>query len=156
VGVLRSSGEVDSFVEWATLAEPRLRVALTALFGVQAAVDVTAEALAFAWERWGEVAVKKNPTGYVYGAARNIGRRDSRRAPVFVEVPEDRQRLVEPGLPSALARLSENQRIVVTLLHGHQWTMSEVADLLGVTKSTVQVHADRGLSALQSRLGVKA
>ena len=75
---------------------------------------------------------------------------------VFVEVPEDRQRMVEPGLPSALAGLSENQRIAVTLLYGHQWTMSEVADLLGVTKSTVQVHADRGLLALQSRLGVKA
>lgn len=156
MGVLRGSADVDSFVEWATVAEPRLRQALTASLGLQTAVDVTAEALAFAWERWAEVAAKDNPTGYVYGAARNFGRRASRAPAVFVDVPQDRQPLVEPGLPAALAGLSENQRIVVTLLHGYQWTMSEVAHLLGVSKSTVQVHANRGLNALQEQLGVRS
>jgi RNA polymerase sigma-70 factor (ECF subfamily) len=145
---------VGSFTDWAVEAEPRLRQALTALFGVQEGLEATAEALALAWERWPEVSVMENPVGYVYGAARNMGRRRLSRRPVFVPVPEQRAPWVEPGLPSALAALSEKQRIVVALLHGYQWTMSEVAELLGVSKSTVQNHDDRGLHALRMKLGV--
>lgn len=152
--VLRDQTAVDSFVEWARDAEPRLRQALTAMFGVEAGSDATAEALAFAWERWPDVRVKDNPTGYVYGAARNLGRREARKRPVFVRVREERLPWVEPALPKALAGLSEQQRVVVTLLHGHQWTMSEVAELLGVSKSTIQIHAERGLKRLRSQLGV--
>jgi DNA-directed RNA polymerase specialized sigma24 family protein len=146
---------VGSFTDWAVEAEPRLRQALTALFGVEEGLEATAEALAFAWERWSEVVVMENPVGYVYGAARNMGRRRLVRRPVFLPVPpEQRTPWVEPGLPSALAGLSEQQRLVVALLHGYQWTMSEVAELLGISKSTVQNHDDRGLRTLRLKLGV--
>ncbi len=146
---------VGSFTDWAAVAEPRLRQSLTALFGVEEGLEATAEALAFAWERWSDVSVMENPVGYVYGAARNMGRRRLSRRPVFLPVPDQRAQWVEPGLPSALAGLSEQQRLVVALLHGYQWTMSEVAELLGVSKSTVQNHDDRGLQALRRKLGVE-
>lgn len=145
---------VDEFTEWVRVAEPRLREALTAVFGVDDGVEMTSEGLALAWERWSDVGVMSNPTGYVFVAARNMGRRRRRRRPVFAAVPVERLPWVEPGLPKALAALSEQQRVVVTLLHGYEWSMSEVADLLGLSKSTVQNHAERGLARLQTKLGV--
>ncbi len=144
-----------SFTEWATEAEPRIRQSLTAAYGVQVGKDATADALALAWERWDRVSAMGNPIGYVYGVGRNKARRmKTRRQPVFVEVPEQLLPNVEPGLPAAVAGLPEQQRIVVTLLHGYGWTMSEVAELLGTKKTTVQNHAERGLTKLRNALGV--
>ena len=42
------------------------------------------------------------------------------------------------------------------LVHCFEWTLGEVAQLLDVSKSTVQNHAERGLDRLRSRLGVNA
>jgi DNA-directed RNA polymerase specialized sigma24 family protein len=67
----------------------------------------------------------------------------------------ERQPWVEPGLPDAFTALSEMQRIVVALLHGYQWSMSEVAEHLGITKATVQTHDQRGLDRLRHKLGVE-
>ena len=61
---------------------------------------------------------------------------------------------VEPALAESLSRLPERQRTVVVLLHCFEWSMSEVAALLGVSKSTVQNHAERGMARLRRRLGV--
>ncbi|HEX5614247.1 MAG TPA: sigma factor-like helix-turn-helix DNA-binding protein [Acidimicrobiia bacterium] len=146
---------VEGFTEWAGTAEPRVRHAVTAAFGPQIGSDATAEALAIAWQRWGEVRAKSNPVGYVYGIARNAARRMARsRAPVSLpDVPQHLPR-VEPALPGALAALPEQQRLVVSLLYGYEWTMSEVAELLGIAKTTVQNHAERGLRSLREALGV--
>jgi DNA-directed RNA polymerase specialized sigma24 family protein len=96
-----------------------------------------------------------NPIGYVYGIGRNKARRmKTRRQVMFVEVPEQLLPNVEPGLPAAIADLPEQQRITVTLLYGYGWTMSEVAELLGTKKTTVQNHAERGLTKLRNALGV--
>lgn len=147
---------VDSFTEWAEQAEPRLRHALTAAFGPQIGKEAAADVLADSWEHWDRIKVKVNPLGYVYGMGRNRARRMARRRrPAFLEVPRQQLPDVEPGLPMALAGLSEKQRIVVILLHGYQWTMSEVAELLGTAKTTVQNHAERGLAGLRKTLGVK-
>jgi len=144
-----------SFTEWATEAEPKVRQSLTAAFGVQVGRDAAAEALAMAWERWDQVSVMENSIGYVYGIGRNKARRmKTRRQPMFVEVPEQLLPNVEPALPAAVADLPERQRITVTLIHGYGWTMSEVADLLGTKKTTVQNHAERGLTKLRNALGV--
>lgn len=144
-----------SFTGRATEAEPKIRQSLTAAFGVQVGKDAAADAMAVAWERWERVAVMENPVGYVYGIGRNKARRmKKRRRPMFVEVPEQLLPNVEPGLPAAVAALPEQQRITVTLLHGYGWTMTEVADLLGTKKTTVQNHAERGLAKLRDALGV--
>jgi DNA-directed RNA polymerase specialized sigma24 family protein len=145
----------NSFTEWATEAEPKIRQSLTAAFGVQVGKDAAADALAMAWEQWPRVSVMDNPIGYVYGIGRNKARRmKTRRHPMFVAVPEQLLPNIEPGLPAAVANLPEQQRITVTLLHGYGWTMSEVAELLGTKKTTVQNHAERGLTKLRNALGV--
>ena len=62
---------------------------------------------------------------------------------------------VEPRLPDELALLSDQQRLVVALLYGYEWSMSEVAELLEVSKGTVQSYAERGLARLREGLGVQ-
>ena len=61
---------------------------------------------------------------------------------------------VEPGLPKALSRLSEKQRVVVLLVHSFGWTQEEAAELLDITRATAQTHLERGMRRLRSSLGV--
>ena len=153
--MLPETSETSSFDAFVRREEPRLREVLSSALGSDVGREATAEALAYAWENWGEVAAMENPTGYLFVLGRNSGRRTLRRHFVVL-MPTDDSRLpwVEPGLPEALSRLSQQQRTVVMLLHCFQWTLSEVARLLNVSKSTVQSHADRGMARLRSRMGV--
>ena len=57
-------------------------------------------------------------------------------------------------LAVVLAGLPERQRQVVMLVHGYGWTIGEVAETLGVGKSTVQNHLERAVAKLRSGLGV--
>lgn len=147
--------QVETFDEFVERAEPRLREALTATLGSEAGREATADALAYGWEHWSRVGQLENPAGYLYVVGRNSQRRRyRRRKPVLMEVDPERTPWVEPGLPAALAALPDQQRIVVVLLHCFEWTMSEVAELLDVSKSTVQSHAERGIARLRSKMGV--
>lgn len=62
--------------------------------------------------------------------------------------------VVEPRLVPLLAALPERQRVAVYLVHGCRWPTPDVADLLGVSVSTVRNHADRGLNKLRQELKV--
>lgn len=153
--IVRSETDVDAFREFVTEAEPRLRQALSATLGSEPGHDATADALAHGWKHWERVQDMENPIGYLYVVGRDKGKRAARkRRPVFYEVNPASTPWVEPGLPAAIGSLPDRQREVVVLLHCFQWTMSEVADLLDVSKSTVQQHAERGMSALRVALGV--
>ena len=59
---------------------------------------------------------------------------------------------VDPDLSSALAALSEQQRVTVVLVHGFGWSMKDTAELLEVSVPTVGTHLRRGLAALRHRL----
>ncbi len=61
---------------------------------------------------------------------------------------------VEPALPSILADLPERQRVAVVLVHGLEWTQQEVADLIGVSRTTVERHLERGMRKLRAGLEV--
>ena len=135
-------------------AEPRLRRAFVAAYGSERGYDATAEALAYGWEHWRRVRRMENPFGYLYrvGQSRTRVRRLVLHPSSWnVELPE---RLVEPGLRPALASLSDLQRVTVVLIHGFQWTLSEVAELLEVSKSTAQTHLERGMGRLRKALEV--
>lgn len=145
---------VMPFADFVRSVEPRLRLALGAAYGFDVAEDATAEALAFAWEHWDRVMAAANPVGYLFGVGRNRARRHlHRRHPRLPAVQAADLPWVEPGLPAALARLSERQREVVMLLHCFEWTLAEVADVLGMAKGTVQVHERRGMARLRRELG---
>jgi DNA-directed RNA polymerase specialized sigma24 family protein len=147
---------LDGFVEFVETNESKLRHALTAALGFEAGKEAAAEALAYGWEHWVRVRAMVNPVGYLYTVGRSKARRLHLLArPVFPPIPEDREPWFEPGLPDALGGLSEKERTVVILLHGYGWHMTEVAETLGVSKSTVQTYDERGMRKLRHKLGAE-
>ena len=135
---------VNGFTEFVTEHEPRLRESLIAVCGGQVGRDAAAEALIYGWEHWDRVRGMENPVGYLFRVGVSRGRNiSSKRRPVFDPVETGRIPEVEPRLSEALAGLSERQRTVVVLLRCFQWTQSEVGELLGVSKATVQKERGR-------------
>jgi RNA polymerase sigma factor (sigma-70 family) len=139
----------------------RLRLALIARYGPDVGAEATAEALAYGWEHWGRLATMANPAGYLYrvGQSRSRAlfraRRRMSRRPSFPIPGDNPEPTIEPGLPAALQSLSHKQRTAVLLVHGFGYSVREVAELLGVSPSTIQRNADRALAALRLSLGVE-
>jgi DNA-directed RNA polymerase specialized sigma24 family protein len=146
---------MSSFDEFVVSAAPRLRSALVALLGVQVGQEATLDSLSYAWENWERVSVMDNPVGFLYVVGRNSTRKARKGRVILPVPPEDRTPWVEPGLAGSLAGLPDRQRQAVMLVHGYGWTLSEVAEMLGVSKATVQKHADRGVRKLRDSLGVE-
>jgi DNA-directed RNA polymerase specialized sigma24 family protein len=147
----------DTFSVFVSSHERRLRQALTAALGADAGREAAAESLAYAWEHWDRVSGMQNPVGYLFVVGRNGYRRRRRplRGPVsFPVLADGGVPWCEPALARLLESLPSRERVVVLLLHGYEWSMSEAADLLGVSKSTIQTHADRGMARLRAGLGV--
>ncbi len=154
--MLPEETDVASFTIFVDKTEPRLKRALCATYGSEAGVEATRDALVYAWQHWHRIKDMDNPMGYLYTVGRSRTRRYLRRKVLFPAVPSDRMPWVEPGLPVAVARLSETQRVCVVLTEGYQWTHREVADFLGVSRSTVQTHIERALERLRRELGGEA
>jgi len=142
----------DDFERFFQEVEPRLRRAFATSHGVEGARDATAEALTWAWARWAEVKQMENPAGYLYRVGQSksrVRRTPTLPSPEALGLPD-----VEPQLVPALLALSQAQRTAVWLVHGCQWTYSEVAEALGISASAVGTHLSRGLERLRSRLEV--
>jgi DNA-directed RNA polymerase specialized sigma24 family protein len=136
-----ASGTVDErFSAFFVQAEPRLRRALVASLGPVRGREAAAEALAWAWERWDQVEALDHPLGYLYRVGQSRSR--ARRQPVIRGAVAHHEDWFEPKLTPALDRLSERQR-----------THREVAELTGLSISSVQNHLERGLSKLRKALG---
>lgn len=136
-------------------AEPRLRRALIATYGVERGREAAAEALAYAWQHWERIRVMDNAIGYLY----RVGQSRSRpgREPVLfppAPAPAVDGRWLEPDLPAALSGLSDRERLTVVLIEGFGWKFREVAELADVSVSSVQSYRDRGLRKLRAALGV--
>ena len=148
----------DSFAEFVAASGAPIQQGLMALLGPELGRDAASEALTYGWEQWERVGAMDNPAGYLFTVGRNRGRRLARRAtfpapPASAELV-DGESWVEPGLSDAVAALSERQRVATLLVHGGEWTYTEVAELLGVDRGTVKKHADRGLDKLRATLEV--
>jgi DNA-directed RNA polymerase specialized sigma24 family protein len=131
-----------------------LAVALAARYGAQAGREAAVDALAWAWEHWDRVAGMGNALGYVYRVGQTRARRRARpfpwSSPMAAEGGPDLG--PDPALAGALAALTARQRQVVVLAHGYGFTHREVADLLGLSRSSVQNHAERGLAKLRDHM----
>jgi RNA polymerase sigma-70 factor (ECF subfamily) len=149
------SDPAESFTRFVRENGSRIQHGLMATLGPELGAEATSEALTVAWQDWERISVMENPAGYVYTVGRNKGRR-FHPTPVFPDPPQARvsDPWVEPGLPGALTQLTERQRVVTILLHGGDWTTSEVAELLGIDRGTVQKHSDRAMVKLRAALEV--
>jgi RNA polymerase sigma factor (sigma-70 family) len=149
------------FAEFVAAHERRLRQAFTSMWGPDLGREAAVDALTFGWEHWERVRSMENPVGYLFVVARNRtnGQRSRRREDPVADLSppaDDRFSSYEPGLAELVEGLSERERQVVMLLHSYDWTMSEVAGLLGVSKSSIQTYAERALDKLRVGLGVES
>ena len=155
----RVSGDdtkTDAFTEFVSHMESKLRYALSAALGTEYGREAAAEALAYGWEHWDRVREADNPGGYLYRVGLNHGKKLRAWGRVNLpDVPLEKLPWVEPGLPAALIGLPEQQRVSVYLVYGHEWSMTEVASMLGVSKGTVQKHVERAMEKLRRGLGVE-
>jgi len=153
----RPVSSADGFEAFVATHERPLRQALTAAFGIDRGREAAADALAFAWENWDRVAGMTNPAGYLFVVGRDRHRRRFRHRiakPVFDSGPGHTEPWCEPALARQLAGLSDRERVAVMLVNAFDWSLAEVAELLGVSKSTVQTHAERGMAKLRVGMGV--
>jgi DNA-directed RNA polymerase specialized sigma24 family protein len=150
------SQPAEEFTAFVEQVEPKLSYALAAAYGVEVGREATADALAYGWEHWDDLQRKANPAGYLFRVGQSAARRYRRKPPVFPAVPAGELPHVEPGLPEALESLSVAQRTAVVLVYVLEWSEREAAELLGVERSTVRRHRDRGLAKLRAALEVSA
>lgn len=155
----RRQRDDEAFIRFVDTYERRLSEALIALLGEVVGRDAAAEALSYGWEHWPRVSAMDNPVGYLYvvgrdRATRHERRRRDRPTDRPPTPPEDPSLWFEPALPELVAQLSDRERQVVMLLYAFEWSMSEISELLDVSKSAVQSYASRGLEKLRTGLGV--
>ena len=96
-----------------------------------------------------------NPAGYLFRVGQTAARRMKARAyPDSADhrATTDQRRTLDIDLLRSLGELSEQQRLVVLLVHAFGWTVRDTADFLELAPSTVQTHAERGLARLRSSL----
>lgn len=142
----------DTYTDFIRAIEARLGDALVAVLGPDVGREATQEALIYAWEHWDKVSAMDYPASYLYRVGRSKAKGYWRKQRLYPESSVDSLPMVEPGLAPALAKLSEKQRLAVLLVHGFEWTHTEVADFLGVAPGTVQKHLERGMARLRSDL----
>jgi RNA polymerase sigma factor (sigma-70 family) len=162
--VVPSVDEAGTFDEFVAAVEPKLRRALVAAYGPDAGRDAAADALAWAWQHWDRVRDMDNAPGYLWRVGQTAVRRGARRRVNEVvdgrefelELIDDRrgERHVEPALDGALSALSPQQRAAVVLVHGHGYSLSEAAEALGCSISTLRNHVARALRRLHAALEV--
>jgi RNA polymerase sigma-70 factor (ECF subfamily) len=156
VQVVTTDDLVDSYTTFVLEHQAALRRALVAGFGPEVGREAAEEALIYGWRHWPRVRDLDNTAGYLFRVGTRIaGKLAAKRSyPLFPEPPPSENPGIEPGLRKALTRLSERQRIAVVLVHAYGLTQRETAQLLGVSKGTLQRHLERGLRRLRSELGV--
>lgn len=137
--------------------ENRLSTAFLARYGPDIGREVTAETLAWAWENRAKLLGMDNPAGYLFRVGQSKSRRLLRWNRERIRYPEeqifDGEPWAEPGLSSALAKLDDEQRTVVVLVHCFQWTYREVAELLDLELHGVRNRVHRAMLKLRSELG---
>lgn len=146
--------EFEAFV---ARVEPRLRRALVASYGPTIGRDAALDALSWAWEHWSRVRPMDNPAGYLYRVGQTAAGKHfaSPASAGFPAPPSEGMPDVAPELDGALRRLSVQQRAVVVLAHGYALSQREVAEVLGISVSTVREHLDRGMGRLRNELEVR-
>lgn len=158
-GVAAGVGEEEAFDGFVGEVEAGLRRALVAAYGMDVGNDAAMDALVWAWQHWPRVHGMENPGGYLFRvgqtSARRRFRRDAHSATLqFPRVVGDDKPEFEPALDRSLCELSSRQRAAVVLVHGYGYSLSEAAQLMGCSVSTVRNHNERALRRLRDALGV--
>jgi RNA polymerase sigma factor (sigma-70 family) len=136
-----------------------LRAIIFAVNDRDLALECTDEAMARAYERWADVSVGSNPTGWVFRVAVNLAnsrhrrRRLERIRPIrSARPPDDIEGVADPAVARALAALPLDQRAVIVLRFHLDWSVDQIAEALGHPAGTVKSRLHRGLRRLETML----
>jgi DNA-directed RNA polymerase specialized sigma24 family protein len=152
-GQQRADRAEEAFGDFVSSVEPPLRRALVANLGPERGREATAEALGWAWTTWPRASRLDKPIAYLFRVGQSRTR--SRKLRVVADRPSEQEPWYEPRLASGLHQLTSRQRTVVVLVHGFDWTLREVAELLGIRVTSAQNHLERGLAQLRHYLEVE-
>lgn len=148
---------VIDFGSFVALDGQRLRRGLIARYGAELGSEVCDDALEYGFRHWARIGRMENPAGYLYRAAQSRARRRiARRRPRLLpsEPTEYSDALeLDVDLEKALLRLRPLQRSCVVLVHVYDWSYEEVAEMLGISHTSVRNHLHRALRKLRSLLG---
>lgn len=128
-----------------------------------AAEDLAQDALLAAYRRWDEVSRMDDPAAWVRRVVANravsLVRRRISEAKGLARLASERPRPDVPplsaeteGIWAEVRRLPRRQRQVVALRYYGQLSMSEIADVLGCSKESVNTHLRRARTTLARRL----
>lgn len=151
--------DFTSFVE---NNEPNLRRALVAWYGGDIGREALAESLAWSWQNWDRLSAMDRPAGYLFRVGQTHARRLLRKRKLRAPFREDQQSLpaelpwVEPSLVEAIQSLTSRQRAAVVLVYAYGMTHAEAGELLGIRRSTVQNHVERGMAKLRRVMEVSS
>ncbi len=150
----RHSGE--SFEDFLASATPQLRRAFVARYGPELGNEAFADATAWAWEHREQLESMSNPVGYLFRVGQTSVRSQVRRRHRFTFPVEERTadlpNDLEPELHTALARLSEDQRVAVLMVHAHGYSYAETATTLDISIAAVRNHVHRGMQRLRRHM----
>lgn len=153
--------EEREFEEWYAGERRLLLASLVLVAGdVHRASDAVDEAFIRAYERWNRVRSMASPTGWTYRVALNVLRRTERRRALERQLlgrrgpdrfPVD---LPEPALDAwqAVAALPERQRLAIVLRYVGDLTEADIAEAMGVRRSTVSRTLEAATASLREVL----
>jgi RNA polymerase sigma-70 factor, ECF subfamily len=122
------------------------------------AEEITQEAFASLFRRWATISGYDRPDAWVRRVAIRMAVRYARREVRRPTIERsgntlDTDRLPDPDLASAIASLAPRQRAAIVLYYWDDRPVSEIAQLLGTSESTVKQHLHRARHQLANRLG---
>lgn len=150
----------NDFTDFYSASFTRVSMAARAFCGnADVAHESTQEAFARAYARWGRLRRAASPEGWVTKTALNLTRRHFRRRTGAV-AREGAMDALAPSddrldLLTALRSLPERQRQAMVLHYLTDCPVAAVAELLGLSESTVKTHLHRGRAALHDLLEVR-
>lgn len=148
-----AQGNPASIEELITLVRARLQPVLWSRWGIEVGGDLCCEVEEYAWRHSDRLLRMANPLGYLYRVSQSSARRYvrwSRRTTFPSRFPDVVHE--DPSMHDVmqlLGGLSPDQRACVLLVHGFGWSYDDVAELLGMRRSTVNNHVHRGLARLR-------
>lgn len=126
------------------------------------AEELAQDAFVSALRRWDQVSTYDDPGAWVRRVVANLAtsswRRRGREARALARFgarpqPDARITLEDPAFWSALRGLPRRQAQCLALRYFEDRSMTDIADVLGISESTVRVHLHAGRRALAARLG---
>jgi RNA polymerase sigma factor (sigma-70 family) len=137
----------------------------------QAAEDIVQATFAEALQHWSQL---RQPEAWLYVVARRLTIVESSQTARFglavddsaleqasvggwtsaARRPSAEDIVAAREVVDAMTRLGGRKKIVTYLRHVQGWDPAEIADFLGCARSTVNVHAHRGVAALAATLGM--